>query len=304
MWQVSWLAGLPELRWKTIMNTLINQKPGTEVPKIPPVSFGQPVRDTWLSTIVISLMMITLLALFSFPVRRIFANVEVNYNEGWNAYRAAWVAQGIKLYATPPGGGFATGTAYPPISFHLVSWLGTANTYTLAGRLVSLISLLATGLFVALLVRQGGGSPHTAIFSFFLYEIGIAILRADRIGMYDPQLLGEALSTAGLYFYVRNPKSTRFLFFSALLFCLAGFTKHNLIAFPAAVAVDLGGRSLPGLVLCCFLGVSSPPLRSRLTATIFSLNCWEAADAPTPSGSLGASSIIMRNDFSVCWLSE
>jgi hypothetical protein len=121
--------------------------------------------------------------------------------------------------------------------------LGTASTFTAIGRWVSLISLMVTGVLVSLIVRHGGGSRQTAVFSFLLYEIGIALLRPDRIAMNDPQLLGEALSAAGLYLYVRNPDSKRLLCVSALLFCLAGFTKHNLIAFPAAVAIDLLLRS-------------------------------------------------------------
>ena len=84
--------------------------------------FGESVRDNWLSVLVICLMCVTMVALFRYPVRRIFANVEVNYNEGWNAYRAAMVAKGVRLYGAPPQG-FGTPTAYPPISFHLVSWL-------------------------------------------------------------------------------------------------------------------------------------------------------------------------------------
>lgn len=203
---------------------------------------GEPLGDTWLSAAVICLMMVTMLALFRFPVKRIFANVEVNYNEGWNAYRADMVAKGIPLYGTPPQG-FGTATAYPPFSFHLVRWLGNTNTFPVVGRLVSLVSLLAAGLLIGLIVRKGGGSRLAAVFSFFLYEIGIAILKPDRIGMYDPQLLGEALSIAGLYFYVRDPRSRRLLCASALFFCLAGFTKHNLIVLPAAVAFDLVFRS-------------------------------------------------------------
>lgn len=204
--------------------------------------FGEPLRDAWLSVAVICLMMVTMLALFRFPLKRIFANVEVNYNEGWNAYRADMVAKGIPLYGAPPQG-FGTATAYPPLSFHLVRWLGNTNTFPVVGRLVSLVSLLATGLLAGLIVRKAGGSRLTAFFSFFMYEIGIAILKADRIGMYDPQLLGEALSAAGLYFYVRDPNSKRFLCVSALFFCLGGFTKHNLLALPLAVAIDLVFRS-------------------------------------------------------------
>lgn len=191
-----------------------------------------------------------MIALFWFPITRTLANVEVNYNEGWNAYRANMAANRIPLYGAPPSG-FESWTSYPPISFHLISMLGTANTFLLVGRVISLISLFATGIFVALVVRQGGGSQQAAVFSFLLYEIGIALLKANRIGMNDPQLLGEALSTAGLYFYVRNPASRRLLCLSALLLCLAGFTKQNVIAFPAAVGIDLLFRSRKAFAMWC-----------------------------------------------------
>lgn len=224
------------------MNTLSDQDFLSSTPIARPLLFSTPASDKWLSTAVVCLMTAIMLALFQFPVRRIFANVQVNYNEGWNAYRTAMVAKGIPLYRTPPQG-LVGATAYPPISFHLVSWLGNTNTFTVAGRLVSLFALLATGMFVALIVKQAGGSGLTAVFSFLLYEIGIALLRADRIGMNDPQLLGEAFSAAGLYCYARDPNSKRLLCTSALLFSLAGFTKPNLIAFPVAVAIDLLTRS-------------------------------------------------------------
>ena len=220
--------------------------PGTRAPGILSLSFGEWVRGTWLSTVVICLMALALSALLLFPLKRAFANVEVSYNEGWNAYRAAMVYHGIPIYGARPQG-FGTATAYPPLSFHLVALLGTLSTFTLVGRCISLISLVATGVFVALIVRKAGASTQIAVFSFLLYEIGIVLLRPDRVGMYDPQLLAEALSTAGLYFYVRNPDSMRLLCSSALLFCLAGFTKHNLIAFPAAVGIDLLFRSRKAL---------------------------------------------------------
>lgn len=196
----------------------------------------------WLSAAVLCLMAATMLALFWFPVKRAFANVEVNYNEGWNAYRATWVANRIPLYAKPPQS-FGTGTAYPPLSFHLIGLLGNPNTFVSIGRWMSLISMMLAGILVALIVRRGGGSVQAALFSFFLYEVGIALLLPNRIGMNDPQLLGEALSIAGLYFYLRNPVSTRLLCASAFLFCLSGFTKHTLLVFPAVVAMDLLFRS-------------------------------------------------------------
>ncbi len=243
------------------------QDQSTSPPKTRQFNFGETAGDTWLSTAVICLMTATLLALFWFPVRRTFANVEVNYNEGWNAYRAAMVAHRIPLYGTPPQN-FGTGTAYPPLSFHLIGSLGTTNTFKAIGRWVSLISLMTTGILVALIVRRGGGSRQIAVFSFLLYEIGIALLRADRIGMNDPQLLAEALSVAGLYFYIRNPISSRLLCASALLFCLAGFTKQTLIAFPAAVALDLLFTSRRAFVTWAGAMILSAGLLTALTFLI------------------------------------
>jgi hypothetical protein len=206
------------------------------------LSLDENPGNTWLSTFVISFMIAILVALFWCPVRRMFANVEINYNEGWNAYQAARVASGTALYRTPPGT-FATGTGYPPLSFHLVSALGNTKTFVSRGRWVSLISLLTIGILVALIVRSEGGSQAAAIFSFLLYEIAIALMLPDRIGMNDPQLLAEAFSMAGLYCYVRNVVSFRMVCMAAFFFCLAGFTKQTLIAFPAAVGLDLFLRS-------------------------------------------------------------
>ena len=248
-------------------NTGADQNQCSEAPGTRYLSSGEPARGTWLSTIVVCLMVATMLALFWFPLKRTFANVEVNYNEGWNTYRAAMVAKGIPLYGGRPHG-FGTPTAYPPISFHLVSWLGTANTFTVIGRCVSLISLMTTGVFVGLIVRRAGASWQMAAFSFLLYEIGIALLRPDRIGMNDPQLLAEALSTAGLYFYFRNPDSKHLLCVSALLFCLAGFTKQNLIVFPAAVAIDLLFRSLRAFAVWAGAMVLSAGLLTAMTLSV------------------------------------
>src|SRR5712691_1442502 len=118
----------------------------------PPTTNGSPDQSrlsgtetasgTLLSTAAICLMIAMWLALFWFPLRRTFANVEVNYNEGWNTYRAAMVASGTPLYGVPPRG-LGTMTAYPPLSFHLVGLLGRASTFTVIGRLVSVSSLIS-----------------------------------------------------------------------------------------------------------------------------------------------------------------
>ena len=249
------------------MNTTIEQNHWTGASKSGGFYLGESARNTWVSAGVLCLMTATLVALFWFPLRRSFANVEVNYNEGWNAYRAAMVASRIPLYGKPPQG-LGTATAYPPLSFHLIGALGTPNTFTTIGRWISLISLVTIGFLIALIVKRGSRSLLAAIFSFLLYEIAIALMLPDRIGMNDPQLLAEALSVAGLYFYVRNPISNRLLCASALLFCLAGFTKQTLIAFPAAVAIDLLFRSRRAFLTWAGAMVLSAGLLTALTFLI------------------------------------
>jgi len=179
-----------------------------------------------------------LIALMGLPLHRMSADVEINYNEGWNSYKQAMVKNGTPLYGLPPGS-LTGATSYPPLSFHLVSWLGNGNGFKVAGRWISWIAWIATGTFILLIVRKQGGSIEVALFSFLLYLIGISLLVPGYIGMNDPQLLAEALTTAGLYLYFKNPESRWMLLLSALAFCLAAFTKQTLIAFPIAVAADV-----------------------------------------------------------------
>jgi hypothetical protein len=59
------------------------------------------------------------------------------------------------------------------------------------------------------------------------------------VGTNDPHLLGMVFSVLGLYLYVRNPKSESAVAAAAVAFVIGLFIKQSLIAFPAAVAVDL-----------------------------------------------------------------
>ncbi len=208
------------------------------------------IRALWLKFAVVALMFVTLFELFQYPIRRIHSDSEVNFNEGWNAYRQAFVQQGTPLYGSPPD--LLTGsTNYPPISFHLIALLSFHGDVVTTGRWLSLFSLLITGILIGLIVRELGASPVLAAFSTLLYILGITLFLPDRVGMDDPQLLAEVFTTVGVYLYLRARASALLLCTSAFAFCLAGFTKQNLLAFPAAVAIDLLIRSRRRFAIWC-----------------------------------------------------
>ena len=229
-------------------------------------------RTSWLQFAVLAAMLATIFALFQYPLRRIGSESEINFVEGWNAYRQQFAREGAPLYGAPPD--LLTGnTNYPPLSFHLVNLLSFHGDLVRTGRWISLFSLLATGLLVGLIVRELGADSLIAAFATLLYILGISVFLPDRVGMDDPQLLAEAFTTGGLYLYVRarnrmgargspvvwNNPCPWLLCASALAFCVAGFTKHNLLAFPAAVALDLLLRSRRQFMIWCgaMIGVAA-----------------------------------------------
>ena len=192
-------------------------------------------RLIWVTAIV--LIACTALAALWAPVTKMFADVEINYNEGWNAYRVAMLENGERLYAAPPA---YTGTNYPPLSFHAIALLakvtGDANV---AGRWTALLSLFGICAFAALIVRRFSGAWLPGAYAGLTFLVWIALFTPDRVGMNDPQLLAMLLMMAGLFAYIANRASPPWLCASAALFALALFTKHNLIAVPCAVGLHL-----------------------------------------------------------------
>ena len=88
-------------------------------------------------------------------------------------------------------------------------------------------------------MQRLNGSWRIAAYSALCWLIWIPAFDVGRIGLNDPHLLGVAISLAGLYCYLRDPESTRCLCLSAGFFALSLFIKHSLVAFPAAVAIQL-----------------------------------------------------------------
>jgi len=190
-----------------------------------------------------------------FPLSRLSAHYEVGYNEGWNAYLQQSVADGGKIYGSAPQLTYAN---YPPVSFHVVGIL-TKITHdpTRTGRYVAALAFVALMVLTGMTARRLTGSLRSAVFAALTAAIFIGALKADRIGLNDPHLLGMALVAFGFYAYVRDPESPMWLRISASAFVVGLFTKHTLLAFPLAVAIDLFLKARPRFLTFLWTGVGA-----------------------------------------------
>jgi hypothetical protein len=172
-----------------------------------------------------------------FPLARISAQYAVNYNEGFNTQMAHAAVSGARLYGTAPEFVYTT---YPPLSFYLIGGLGKIlGDINAVGRWISLLSFFGVVALSASIVRRLTGQWRYAAYAGACFLIWIATYKADRVGMNDPHFLGMAVSVGGLYCFVRGPESHKWLRWSAVLFVVAIFTKHSLLALPCAVGMQL-----------------------------------------------------------------
>jgi hypothetical protein len=182
------------------------------------------------------------------PVLTMGFRYEKLYGEGWNAYHAARAAAGETLYSGDP----ERLVNYPFLSFYLVAWLKPILGDVLyIGRALSLLGLLATVAGSAFIVRRLGGERLDAAFAAACV-LGFLLVQAPSwIGANDPQLLAEGLMIGGLACYLGGRVGPARLAATVLLFALAGFTKHNLVAIPAAVTIDILINKRPRFALWC-----------------------------------------------------
>jgi hypothetical protein len=176
---------------------------------------------------------------------------ERNYNEGWNVYNAQRLINHEIIYDN----NYWRINNYPILSVIAIAGVDTiVHNLLLSGRIVSLFSFLSIGILAGAAVRRFDGDPVDAVFGAGC-AWGLCYLVAPSwIGSDDPQTFGEALMLAGLVSYISGPSSRLALLRTALFLALGGFVKHNLVAVPLAITLDVAIRSprrLPFWVGCC-----------------------------------------------------
>ncbi|HMD63099.1 MAG TPA: hypothetical protein VKF83_03885 [Stellaceae bacterium] len=165
---------------------------------------------------------------------------EVNYNEGWNVYNADRLIRGELIYDD----NYWRVNNYPIGSFLIIAGVDVLfQNLLLSGRLVALVSFAAIAFFAAIAIRRFGGGRTDAVFGAgcaagFCYLVAPAWIIAD-----DPQTLGEAVVLGALVSYIARPPDRLNLLRTAFLVVLGGFIKHNLVAVPVAITLDLAIRS-------------------------------------------------------------
>ncbi len=198
------------------------------------------------------LLLFSLLTLYT-PLVRIFYRFQINYNEGWNVYVAQSAMQHHDLYPAKHIAGPSVG--YPFLSFYLVGFVShLTGDYLVAGRLLSLISLLVSCVLVVLIVKKMTGAWEPALFGG-VFCLGVFCARMPNyVGIDDPQLLAHPFFLLGLWLYLGPPPSNQRLAAITALFVLGGNIKHNLIPTPISVLADLFAASRAKAIRFVLLG--------------------------------------------------
>jgi hypothetical protein len=149
-------------------------------------------------------------------------------NEGWNAYHTVAAMMGGPLY--PDARSFMFNN-YPPLSFYFVGLFG--GDYIVAGRIVSLVSLLAVSAGIYASARRMGAERAAGVFGALWFLAGLLAF-TDYAAMDDPQLLGHAVAMGGFLLLLRGNAIA-----AAAAMTLALFVKHNLIVMPLAALIWL-----------------------------------------------------------------
>jgi hypothetical protein len=190
---------------------------------------------------------------FAWPVYRAFLNVEIENNEGWNAYFADAAMGKMPLY---PSANQPITNNYPPLSFYIVGLIGRLiGDPVLAGRLLSLMAVVVIATAIVLAVKRLGGSRVAARIGAAFYVATMSRFFVSYVGMNEPQLLGEAIMAFGfLGFLVARSRDGGYVG-PVLVMALAGFVKHNTIAMPLTAFLWLGLNRRRDFVTCLCVAV-------------------------------------------------
>jgi hypothetical protein len=209
--------------------------------------------DPWYLDVLRWMLYVIAIWSFAWPVYRAFLNVEIQPNEGWNAYFADAAMGKMPLY---PSADKLITNNYPPSSFYIVGLVGRfVGDPVLAGRLSSLLAAIGIATAIGMSVRRLGGSGVAAIISAAFFVATMSRFFTDYVGMNEPQLLSQAIMAfAFLGFLIAKSKDRGYVY-PVLVMAVAGFMKHNIIAMPITALLWLGLHRRREAVKCFCVAV-------------------------------------------------
>lgn len=218
------------------------------------------------------------------PVLSIPLHIPLSYNEGWNAIFASRAVMPGAPPLYPPPGSFVFNN-YPPLSFTIVGVLGrfVVGDMIVAGRIVSLVSMLAVAALVLQCVRCLGGSLRGGLAAALVMLLTTCVFFRTYLAMDDPQWLAQAFMMGGLMAVVHNDGVARMaagevpvrkLAIAALLMLAGGFVKHNEVALPLTMTVWLAMVNRRGLA--AWVGIASAGLAAAalIVAGLYGYNAF------------------------------
>lgn len=172
------------------------------------------------------------------PIYRAFLTIEIDTNEGWNAYYADAAMGRMPLY---PAAHQLIANNYPPLSFYIVGGLGRLiGDAVLAGRLLSLAAVLVIAWAVFRAARLLGGDTASAWIGALFFGATMCRFFTGYVGMDDPHLLAQAVMTVGLVAFLQARSRDRGYALPILIMVGAGFIKHNIVVMPLTAMIWLG----------------------------------------------------------------
>ncbi len=201
--------------------------------------------DLVLSRGIILIGILAALALV-WPLARLPIHYPIERNETWNALLAGRAMGEGALYPSIHG---TVLNNYPPLSFYIVGLAGRLiGDNVIAGRVISLLSVLVIGANIAWIVRNLGGEKTPAIFAGVLFVAIMAKGFPDYVAMNDPQLLAQAVMSFGFVIFSARPGRAENVAAAAAVMVAAGFIKHNILGMPLAATLWLAHYNRPMLL--------------------------------------------------------
>jgi hypothetical protein len=201
------------------------------------------------------------------PAWRLAFPIEIDLNEGFNAYLADAAMGAGPLYPPPDT---LTLNNYPPLSFYVVGGLAQIFGDPLyVGRALSLLAVVALGALIAAAIRQlGGGRAGAAVGGLWFVAI-MARSFSRYVGMNDPQLVGHALMMGALLWFLGRAARGRSVVPPVLAMVAAGFYKHNVVAVPLTALTWLALNDWRRAVAPAVIGAAAAALGFAICVAIY-----------------------------------